>query len=114
MHDHQPTVRGGADAKSLGFLGPRIAAVTQFGGIGSRLMVACAGPGAVLGALSLWLWHRESQADTCTTLSDGSRACMPVLIVPPPLWAYFAFAVAGALAALLLAVVTVNVRRWFA
>ena len=73
-----------------------------------RVIAACVALGAALGVVLLWLWPEPSN---CTRLSDGVQACMPMHVVPPPLWAYFAFGAAGALAGLLLSVVIVTARR---
>ena len=43
------------------------------------------------------LWLTQPDPPSCTTLDNGSRACMPVMVVPPPLALYVAFAVIGAL-----------------
>lgn len=58
---------------------------------------AAAVVGAVVGAAVLGLSRPDPPA--CTTLDDGVRACMPILVVAPPWWAYATFAVIGALLA---------------
>lgn len=65
--------------------------------------------GALLGVFFVWGPWRKSPS--CTTFDDGTRACMPMVVVPPPLWAYFAFACGGAVVALLLFAAAVGVRR---
>jgi hypothetical protein len=66
--------------------------------------------GALLGLLYVWdPWRGEP--DPCTTLDNGMRACMPMVAVSPPLWAYLAFACGGAIAALLVAAAAPHARR---
>ena len=69
--------------------------------------------GALLGLLYVWGPWR-GKPDPCTTLDNGMRACMPMVVVAPPLWAYFAFACGGAIAALLVAAAALRVRRQLA
>lgn len=67
--------------------------------------------GAALSVATVWLLRPEPPA--CTTLENGLRACMPVLVVPPPAWAYVAAGLLGAIAGLLarLAVNGIRGRR---
>jgi hypothetical protein len=53
--------------------------------------------GGLLGAAVIWLSRPDPP--TCTTLDNGMRACMPIIVVEPPLSLYGAFAVVGALLA---------------
>ncbi|MFC6288002.1 hypothetical protein [Nocardioides sp. GCM10027114] len=53
--------------------------------------------GALLGALTVWLSTPEPSP--CHTLEDGLRACMPVVVIPPPPWLYGVAALAGAVLA---------------
>ena len=69
----------------------------------------CLGLGAGLGVVLVWLLG--SEPPSCTTTSTGVRACMPIYVVPPSLWVYVAFGAAGALAGLLIAIVTVTAHR---
>jgi hypothetical protein len=66
--------------------------------------------GALLGLLYVWSASRE-EPDPCTTLDSGVRVCMPIIVMAPPMWAYFAFACGGAIAALLVAAASLHVRR---
>ena len=73
--------------------------------------VACSmGLGAVLGFLYVWLPWR-GKPDPCTTLDDGLRACMPILVVAPPLWVYVLCCAAGALATLVATAAAADVHR---
>lgn len=53
--------------------------------------------GLLVGIAVLWLSRPDRPA--CTTLDNGMRACMPVLVEGPPVWLYGAFGIAGALMA---------------
>lgn len=64
---------------------------------GALLASAAAVVGGLLGAAVVWLSRPDPP--TCTTLDKGMRACMPVIVVEPPLWLYGASAVVGALLA---------------
>lgn len=66
----------------------------------------------VLSSHLLYVWGPgREQPDPCTTLDNGMRACMPIIVMPPPLWAYFAFACGGAIVALLVAAAALHFRR---
>lgn len=52
-------------------------------GLSSRAAALSVAVGAALGLLYVWGPWRE--ADPCTTLDKGMRACLPVVVVPPPL-----------------------------
>lgn len=58
---------------------------------------AAAVVGGVLGAVTVWLSRPDPPS--CTTLDNGTRACMPIYVVDPPPWLYAAFAIIGALLA---------------
>jgi hypothetical protein len=60
-------------------------------------MIAAAVVGGVVGAIIVWLSRPDPPS--CTTLDNGMRACMPILVVDPPLWLYGVSAVIGALLA---------------
>lgn len=79
-------------------------------GLSSRVAALAVLVGASLGLLYVWGPWR-GKPDPCTTLDDGVRACMPIVVVPPPLWAYFAFACGGALVALILTAAAGDVHR---
>lgn len=79
-------------------------------GLSSRVAALAVVVGALLGSSYVWGPWR-SQPQPCTTLDDGTRTCMPVFVVPPPLWAYFAFACGGALVALLVIAAAADVHR---
>lgn len=88
---------------------PTMRLVNAFREVTGRAVAASLVVGGTLGVLMVWLLRPESPA--CTTTETGLRACMPVVVVPPPLWVYFAFGAAGALAGLLLAAIALHVRR---
>lgn len=79
-------------------------------GLSSRAAALWMAVGALLGLLYVWRpW--QGHPDPCTTLANGTRACMPMIVVPPPVWAYFTFACGGAIAALLVVAAVLHVRR---
>jgi hypothetical protein len=53
--------------------------------------------GLLVGIAFLWLSRPDPPA--CTTLDNGMRACMPILVEGPHVWLYGAFGVVGALLA---------------
>jgi hypothetical protein len=69
---------------------------------------AAAVVGGVLAAAIVWLSRPDPPS--CTTLDNGMRACMPI-VVDPPMWLYGAFAVVGALLAAGVAFGYSTVRR---
>lgn len=90
-------------------LSPSLGSVRALG-LSSRAAAVSVVVGALPGLLYVWSpWRGEP--DPCTTLEDGTRACMPMVVVPPPLWAYLAFACGGAVVALLVTVASLHVRR---
>ena len=79
-------------------------------GLNGRAVAVSLALGALLGWLYVWgPWRGEK--NPCTTLDDGVQACMPILVVPPPLWVYIAFAFTGAVVALTVTAVAVEVHR---
>lgn len=78
-------------------------------GVDRRVAAGCAALGGVLGVLLLWLLQPEPAP--CTTTSSGLRACMPVVVVTSPPWAYLVFAAVGALLGLLAAVAVLAAWR---
>ena len=76
----------------------------------SRWLLACSAlVGAVLGVLFVLLSRQDESP--CTTLDDGTRACMPVMVIPPPLWVYVAFGITGAVLGVLVTWLVVSLRR---
>lgn len=60
--------------------------------------------GAALGLILVLLARPEPAG--CTTLDNGTRACMPIDVVGPPWWLYLVAALVGAL-------LVGGVARWF-
>lgn len=58
-------------------------------------MIVCSALGACCFFTLLWL--QSPDPPSCTTLPDGRRACMPVLVVPPTPWDYAFWGVVGAM-----------------
>lgn len=51
--------------------------------------------GGLVGVAVAWL--SRSDPPSCTSLDNGMRACMPILVEGPPVWLYGAFGGVGAL-----------------
>lgn len=69
-------------------------------GMDAKRAVPPAVAAAVGGLLAVALvWSNRPESSGCTTLETGARACMPTLVVGPPLWLYAAVAVGGAVIA---------------
>ncbi len=65
-----------------------------------RAHVVGATVGATVGVLLVWT--QRPDPPRCATLRDGTLACMPIHVVPPPRWVYAALGAAGAVSGALL------------